>query len=1100
MEAAPVMDNELWDRPDWFRALTLTERQRLPVPPADTTSGGQAVSESARRSLDAWKSQRPFDDEALFAQRLAVDALSEAELMSLLAEPAESLRARTPDLPEWLRDLRRAYASPACLDATGYLDETDVDHPLRGCLPALAPLLALALGSVQGRVTALRERGETAPVDDNRLITVFLENIAPLVLFEISKPVVLELHAARVEGRLAGDTPKARFEDFLRQLCDERLIVSVLAQYPVLARQLVVAVEQWANYLAEFLEHLAADRASLAAAFNAGRDPGTVVGLEAGRGDRHRHGRSVLQLTFDSGLRLIYKPRSLSVDAHFQELLRWVNGLGAEPALRPLTLLDRGDHGWCECVEVSSCGCREEVARFYQRLGSYLALLYVLDAADLHNENLLAVGEHPTLVDLEALFHPRVYRADPQLANLAAGALDVSVWQIGLLPRRVWAGDDSVGVDMSGFGGQPGQENPHRMMAWEKPGTDEMVLVRRRVELPTSDNRPRLAGQDVDVLDYQDDIVRGFDRTYRLLCRQRECLIREHLPRFADDRIRTVIRSTNVYGLLWYESFHPELLRDALDRDRFFDRLWVEAANRPYLAPIIAAERRDLWRDDVPLFTTSPGSRLVRGSDGEIVEGLLDAPSLDSARRRVQRLDERDLAKQRWIIEASLATLAMGPDKGMRRPPRVPDGAVRTDQQRLLSLATSLADRLGQLAFQDESGAYWLGVGPLDETTWGVYPSGTGLYAGTSGIVLFLAYCGAIGVEPSHTLLARQGLTSLRAQLEALVSENWARVPAASTPAVGGFEGLASDLYVLACLGHLWGDPQLLKEAVDFAEALPLLVSRDRFFDVVYGSAGCILALLALHSLRPRPHVLDVAVRCGDRILAAAQAMPEGLAWVTLKGQPPLGGFSHGAAGIAAALLQLAARSGEDRFREAALRALAFDRSLFIPGLGNWADLRSFPSRARSGSAPDVEATPLTSSMVAWCHGAAGIGLARLATLDQLDDDKTREEIDDALEATTRFGFAVNHSLCHGALGNAELLLTAARTLGRPRDHEALQRATSEIVASLDANGPVTGVPLGVETPGFMTGLAGMGYELLRLAEPGKVPAALVLAPPGWQA
>jgi lantibiotic modifying enzyme len=46
----------------------------------------------------------------------------------------------------------------------------------------------------------------------------------------------------------------------------------------------------------------------------------------------------------------------------------------------------------------------------------------------------------------------------------------------------------------------------------------------------------------------------------------------------------------------------------------------------------------------------------------------------------------------------------------------------------------------------------------------------------------------------------------------------------------------------------------------------------------------------------------------------------------------------------------------------------------------------------------------------------------------------------------------------------------------------------------------MTGVPLGVETPGFMTGQAGMGYELLRLAEPEKVPAALVLAPPRWQA
>jgi lantibiotic modifying enzyme len=90
----------------------------------------------------------------------------------------------------------------------------------------------------------------------------------------------------------------------------------------------------------------------------------------------------------------------------------------------------------------------------------------------------------------------------------------------------------------------------------------------------------------------------------------------------------------------------------------------------------------------------------------------------------------------------------------------------------------------------------------------------------------------------------------------------------------------------------------------------------------------------------------------------------------------------------------------------------------------------------------------------------------------------------------------MNHSLCHGALGNVDLLLTAAQVLDRPQDHEALEEAISVIAASIEANGWVTGVPLGVETPGLMTGLAGMGYQLLRLAEPGQMPSVLLLEPP----
>ncbi|HZI75718.1 MAG TPA: type 2 lanthipeptide synthetase LanM, partial [Gemmatimonadales bacterium] len=403
-----------------------------------------------------------------------------------------------------------------------------------------------------------------------------------------------------------------------------------------------------------------------------------------------------------------------------------------------LTLVDCGDHGWSECADVAPCAREEEVVRFYQRQGSYLALLYALDATDLHNENLLAAGEHPVLVDLEALFHPHVHGKDPALENLAAGALDNSVWQVGLLPRRVWSDENSIGVDMSGLGGQPGQMNPHRLVSWERPGTDEMRLVRRRVQLPVSENRPRLGNQDVDVVDYRDAVLTGFTGMYRLLCQNKAALLAEQLPRFAHDETRAVIRSTNVYGLLWYESFHPDLLRDALERDRFFDRLWIEAARRPHLARLIPAEQRDLWRGDIPMFSTSPDSRAIFAAERERFEDFFDAPSLDLVQQRVEHLSDDDLAKQRWIIEASLATVLMDREDRIGRPVHAPSVTQRVARGQLLALANSVGRRLSELSLQNEGGAYWLGVGPLDESTWGLYPSGTDLYAGTSGIALFL--------------------------------------------------------------------------------------------------------------------------------------------------------------------------------------------------------------------------------------------------------------------------------------------------------------------------------------------------------------------------
>ncbi len=71
-------------------------------------------------------------------------------------------------------------------------------------------------------------------------------------------------------------------------------------------------------------------------------------------------------------------------------------------------MADRGAYGWTEFVEAQACDTPEQVQRFYERQGGYLALLYFLEATDFHLENLIAAGEHPVLVDLEALFHPRV--------------------------------------------------------------------------------------------------------------------------------------------------------------------------------------------------------------------------------------------------------------------------------------------------------------------------------------------------------------------------------------------------------------------------------------------------------------------------------------------------------------------------------------------------------------------------------------------------------------------------------------------------------------------------------------------------------------------
>ena len=206
------------------------------------------------------------------------------------------------------------------------------------------------------------------------------------------------------------------------------------------------------------------------------------------------------------------------------------------------------------------------------------------------------------------------------------------------------------------------------------------------------------------------------------------------------------------------------------------------------------------------------------------------------------------------------------------------------------------------------------------------------------------------------------------------------------------------------------------------------MIDQDDRLDLVSGSAGCIGGLISLYRRSRSLHALRAAVRCGDHLLSRARTMNQGIAWdSSFPVRQPLTGFAHGAAGIAWALGELADLTGLARYQTAERAAVAYERSLFSPQAKNWPDLRAYGSSTLENDGATANFT------CAWCHGAAGIGVARLLSLDRLDEPASRVEIEAALETTLAQGFGDNHSLCHGDLGNLEILLQAGQRLAEPR-------------------------------------------------------------------
>jgi type 2 lantibiotic biosynthesis protein LanM len=408
------------------------------------------------------------------------------------------------------------------------------------------------------------------------------------------------------------------------------------------------------------------------------------------------------------------------------------------------------------------------------------------------------------------------------------------------------------------------------------------------------------------------------------------------------------------------------------------------------------------------------------------------------------------------------------------------------DSERLRAAAEALGDRILQDVRATADGSLvWLDPAKPRDENGAPVRLGPHLYSGSTGVVLFLAALARVTRRVDFRDAALLGLSPLRRQMVHLSGS-----PEASGKLkfrLGGVIGLGGYIYSFLRIAGWLEEPTLLDEACGVATLVtPERVEEDRDLDVMQGSAGAVLALLRLdeeisEAQRQTASSLERAVACGEYLMrrrTGREGQPR--AWSS-NGYPPWCGFGHGAAGISCALVQLAIRTGRQEFLEAAREGLAFERLHYDSAQRNWPDLRSAERRF----------------MTAWCHGAAGIAIARLEMLPLLADPEIRQEAQTALETTRDASEAQVDFVCCGNMGRAEALLLGAQVLGNPE----LRLAAGNIAARAMARAEFReGLYRWSEdpddkrfTPSFFTGAAGIGYTLLRLANPAELPCVLGL-------
>ena len=205
-------------------------------------------------------------------------------------------------------------------------------------------------------------------------------------------------------GLSTGLDPTTTERMFLRDRPSYRLF-GLFRKFPVLAGLWCLTIVHWRNHVLELLQRVAKDRRALSHFFFDKENLSGIKDVRLGLSDPHIGGRSVTLIEFKTGRRVIYKPRSGRSEAAWFSLLARMNRQGFRPMLRVARVLLRDGYHWMEYVAAASCESAAATRRFYERMGGLIAAAYLLKAVDCHRQNVIAEGEYPVLVDIDALWH-----------------------------------------------------------------------------------------------------------------------------------------------------------------------------------------------------------------------------------------------------------------------------------------------------------------------------------------------------------------------------------------------------------------------------------------------------------------------------------------------------------------------------------------------------------------------------------------------------------------------------------------------------------------------------------------------------------------------
>lgn len=843
-----------------------------------------------------------------------------------------------------------------------------------------------------------------------------------------------------LKEKLQGVTPEKEYRDYIqRYLTNIEYIKGLYQKYPVLFEELFRCVEYYAVNLKLFVDHLKTDIDELERLFVVKGGIIAIAQIIPISSDYHNQHQFIVVLRWKDGKRILYKPHTVQNEYLFyklQNIFCGLNGLAHDP----IKILDKASHGWMSYIEQKECRNDKEVKEYYYRYGILLFNAYLLQARDLHYENLIASGVYPTLIDLEAAVDLRDCRENQKTANeTIKEKLRQSVYNSGLLPLFVWS-RDGKGMNVSGISGRGGQILPIKIPVIKNKGTSNICIGYEYGRSPQGKNLVILNGKTVDPYFYIEELEKGFSDAYQTLNNHTGRIKNIVAAEMKNVKVRYLVRNTQEYSMILSLAYHPNFLENT---DKRKDLLRSLLNISPKVdEKIVNQEMKSILEGDIPMFY-SLGRESHLYSNGKVLcKDYFKKTPLDRVMHHIDTLTEEDIRFQLSLIETTMSACQNSITKKV------------IEDFNAEEYLSQIVQKIKKQAVYnaDQSDVSWLSNVNSDygERKLILDAMDDYLYSGKMGILVFLK---AYLQKREDGQVAR--IAELLENYYFMYTDGKIEEKQLERRPTGAFTGEGSIVYGYEILYQITNKDIFLQYAEKHAEYLMRLLETDQEYDLLGGNAGAIAVFVNLFQLTKKKKYLQGAEQAFTYLKKNIVRYDQNRIGIrnSFAGQP-LAGVAHGCSGYILALSKLAFYSSQKKDINRYIHGfLNYEESLYDEKAKDWRDLR-FQGRESSRE-------------LAWCHGKAGILYTYKKSMNFNSEASVNKHLERILNLRnnweSKLEIKQEDGLCHGNTGIyvmlSELFCGEYRNLQDFCSFHCLQEN---------------------DNLGFMTGCTGIGYYLLK--------------------